>query len=138
MTLSDVDPGTFAGAVFPGGALNADKLRVDQHAQRFVRHFQEHHMPMAVICHAPWLLASAGLVRGRKLTSYHTIRDDMVNAGANWIDQEVVVDDNLVTSRQPSDIPAFNREMIALFSRMQAERGQRVSEAVREGEPSSR
>jgi len=70
---------------------------------------------MAVICHAPWLLASSGIARGRKLTSYHTIADDLRNAGAHWEDREVVVDDNLVTSRQPSDIPAFNREFIRLL-----------------------
>jgi protease I len=77
---------------------------------------------MAVICHAPWELISAGVIRGRKLTSYHTIQDDVRNAGGLWVDQEVVVDDNLVTSRQPSDLPAFNRQMLELFSRVPANR----------------
>ena len=86
-------------------------------AQSFVRAFQTAGKPMAVICHAPWLLVSAGLVRGRKLTSYHTIQDDIRNAGGKWFDQEVVQDGNRVTSRQPSDIPAFNRAMLQLFAR---------------------
>jgi len=133
MTLADAAPDSFDALLLPGGALNADSLRVVPEAQSFVRHFQERHKPMAAICHAPWLLASAGLVRGRKLTSYHTIRDDMRNAGAEWIDREVVVDDNLVTSRQPSDIPAFNREMIALFARQRAQTGQQpLSDTVQE------
>ena len=133
MPLAEVKPESFDALLLPGGALNADKLRVVPEAQNFVRSFQAHHKPMAVICHAPWLLASAGLVRGRKMTSYHTIKDDLRNAGAEWVDQEVVVDDNLVTSRQPSDIPAFNREMIALFSRQRAQTGQRpLAETVQE------
>lgn len=133
MALGDADPDRFDALLLPGGALNADKLRVEPQAQAFVRSFQERHKPMAVICHAPWLLASAGLARGRKMTSYHTIRDDMRNAGAEWVDQEVVTDGNLVTSRQPKDIPAFNREMIALFARQRAETGQHpIAETVQE------
>ena len=124
-TLADAKPEGFDGLLLPGGAMNADKLRAMPEAQHFVRHFQERHKPMAVICHAPWLLASAGVARGRKLTSYHSIKDDMRNAGAEWVDEEVVVDDNLVTSRQPSDIPAFNREMIALLARHRAHEHQR-------------
>jgi protease I len=96
--------------------LNADFLRVQPKAQEFVRQMQQAGKPMAVICHAPWLLVSAGLVRGRTITSYHTIQDDIRNAGGNWQDREVVRDQNWVTSRQPSDIPAFNREMLALFA----------------------
>jgi len=133
MTLAEAEPDHFDGLLLPGGALNADQLRVIPEAQGFVRNFQERGKPMAVICHAPWLLASAGLAGGRKLTSYHTIRDDMRNAGAEWVDQEVVVDGNLVTSRQPSDIPAFNREMIALFTRQRAQTGQHpLAETVQE------
>lgn len=133
MTLSDANPEHFDALLLPGGALNADALRVVPEAQNFVQHFQARHKPMAVICHAPWLLVSAGLARDRKLTSYHTIQDDMRNAGASWVDQDVVVDDNLVTSRQPSDIPAFNREMIALFTRQRAETGQHpLAETVQE------
>lgn len=125
MALKDADPNDFDGLMLPGGALNADALRVIPEAQSFARHFQERHKPMAVICHAPWLLVSAGLARGRKLTSYHTIQDDMRNAGANWVDQEVVVDDNLITSRQPSDLPAFNTEMIAMLKHHRATMHQR-------------
>lgn len=114
-TFEDLDPSKFDGALLPGGALNADAIRVEERAVEFVRKMNDQHKPIAVICHAPWLLASSGIARGRKLTSYHTIQDDLRNAGANWVDQEVVVDDNLVTSRQPDDIPAFNREFIRLL-----------------------
>src|SRR5262249_32768272 len=99
-----------------GGALNADSLRVQPQAQEFVRDMDLQGKPIAVICHAPWLLVSAGLVRGRTITSYHTIQDDIRNAGGKWQDQEVVRDKNWVSSRQPSDIPVFNRAMIELFS----------------------
>ena len=102
--------------LLPGGALNADHLRLVPEVQSFVKSFQRAHKPMAVICHAPWVLVSAGLVKNRTLTSYYTIRDDIRNAGGQWTDQEVVRDENWVTSRQPADIPSFNREMISLFS----------------------
>ncbi len=116
MSLSQVDPTRFDAVLLPGGALNADTLRVQPRAQEFVREMDRQGKPIAVICHAPWLLISAGCVRGRTITSYHTIQDDLRNAGANWRDEEVVRDRNWVSSRQPSDIPAFNREMIELFS----------------------
>ncbi len=133
MDLSEASPESFDGLLLPGGAANAGELRTVEVAQGFVRHFQERHKPMAVICHAPWVLASAGLARGRKLTSYPGIADDMRAAGANWVDQEVVVDDNLITSRTPRDIPAFNREMIALFARHRASEHQRpLAETVQE------
>lgn len=116
LPLDRANPGEFDAVLIPGGALNADSLRVVEKAQEFVRKIDQDGKPMAVICHGPWLLVSAGLAKGRHLTSYHTIQDDMRNAGANWEDREVIVDRNLVTSRQPSDIPAFNREMIRLFA----------------------
>ena len=116
LPLDRANPEEFDAVLLPGGALNADSLRVVPKAQEFVRNIDQAGKPMAVICHAPWLLVSAGLAKGRHLTSYHTIQDDMINAGANWEDREVIVDRNLVTSRQPSDIPAFNREMIRLFA----------------------
>jgi len=116
MQLDEANPGEFDALLLPGGALNADFLRVEKHAQDFVRSFDREAKPMAVICHAPWLLVSAGLVKGRTLTSYHTIQDDIRNAGGNWQDKEVIRERNLVTSRQPDDIPAFNREMVKLFS----------------------
>lgn len=120
ITLKDATPDDYDALQLPGGALNADALRVVPEAQAFIRSFAQSGKPMAVICHAPWELVSAGVAKGRTLTSYHTIQDDLRNAGANWLDQEVVVDGALVTSRQPSDLPAFNREMLKLFSRMPA------------------
>ncbi|HEX6506080.1 MAG TPA: type 1 glutamine amidotransferase domain-containing protein [Chloroflexota bacterium] len=119
-TLNDISPNDYDAVLLPGGALNADKIRVEPKLKTFLQRFQNAGKPMAVICHAPWELISAGLAKGRTLTSYYTIQDDVRNAGGNWVDQEVCVDGNLVTSRQPSDIPAFNREMIALFSRTPA------------------
>ncbi len=113
--LDRANPDEFDAVLLPGGALNADSLRVNAKAQEFVRKLNQAGKPMAVICHAPWLLVSAGLAKGRHLTSYHTIQDDIKNAGGKWEDREVIVDRNLVTSRQPSDIPAFNREMVRLF-----------------------
>ena len=108
--------GDYDAVLLPGGALNADALRVEKAAQEFVREIDRAKKPIAVICHGPWLLVSAGLVKGRTLTSYHTIQDDIRNAGGKWEDEEVVRDGNWVSSRQPSDIPAFNREMLALFA----------------------
>jgi len=116
LTLNQARPGDFDAVLLPGGAMNADALRVDKKAQRFVQEMDRSGRPIAVICHGPWLLVSAGLVKGRKMTSYYTIQDDLRNAGAHWVDEEVVRDRNWVSSRQPSDIPAFNREMISLFA----------------------
>jgi len=115
-TLDRVSADEFDAVMIPGGALNADKLRVHPKAQEFVRKMNASGKPMAVICHAPWLLVPAGLAKGRRMTAYHTIEDDIRNAGAEYEDREVVRDGNLVTSRQPSDLPAFNREMIDLFA----------------------
>jgi protease I len=115
-TLDDADPEEYDAVMLPGGALNADALRVEPRLQEFLREMDDTGKPMAVICHAPWELISADLVDGRKLTSYHSIQDDLRNAGARWVDQEVVVDGNLVTSRKPTDLPAFNRAMIELMS----------------------
>jgi protease I len=115
-TLDQARAEQFDALLLPGGALNADTIRVHPRAQQFVRDMDEAGKPIAVICHAPWLLVSAGLVRGRTLTSYHTIQDDLRNAGGKWQDEEVVRDKNWVSSRQPSDIPAFNRAMIELIA----------------------
>ena len=117
LPLEQANPAEFDAVLLPGGALNADNLRVNQQAQNFVRQMDQAGKPFAVICHAPWLLVSAGLVRGRKLTSYHTIQDDVRNAGGQWEDSQVVQDRNWVTSRQPDDIPAFNQAMLNLFSK---------------------
>ena len=115
LTLDKAEPGAFDALLLPGGALNADALRADPKALKMIRAVQEAGKPIAAICHAPWEMVSAGIVRGRKLTSYYTIQDDIRNAGGNWTDEEVVVDRNWVTSRQPKDIPAFNREMLKLL-----------------------
>jgi len=115
-TLAEVHPDDFDALLLPGGALNADKLRVEQGAQALVRAFDQAGKPMAVICHAPWLLVSSGIVKGRTLTSYHTIQDDIRNAGATWVDQPAVRDRNLVTSRKPADLEAFDGAMIDLFA----------------------
>jgi protease I len=106
-TFDDLDPGRIDALVVPGGTVNADRLRVDGRAQDLVRRVMEDKKPLAVICHGPWLLVSSGLARGRNLTSYHTLADDVRNAGGTWTDEEVVVDGNLITSRSPDDLPAF-------------------------------
>jgi protease I len=115
-TLAEAQPDAYDAVLLPGGALNADKLRVDPQVQSFLQKMQADNKPFAVICYAPWELISAGLVEGRTLTSYYTIQDDIDNAKGQWVDQEVVIDGNWVTSRSPQDLPAFNREMVNLFS----------------------
>ena len=116
LPLDQARPEEFDAVLLPGGALNADALRAEPKAKEFVQRMDEAGRPIAVICHGPWLLVSAELVGGRTLTSYHTIQDDIKNAGGNWVDTEVVRDGNWVSSRQPSDLPAFNREMVELFA----------------------
>jgi protease I len=113
--IGDADAKQFDAVLLPGGALNADTLRIEPHAQEFVREMDRAGKPIAVICHAPWLLVSAGLAKGRTLTGYHTIQDDVQNAGGKWQDEQVVRDRNWVSSRQPSDIPAFSEAMVDLF-----------------------
>jgi protease I len=115
--IRDVRVEEFDAVHLPGGTVNADSLRMVPEVQAFLRAMQEAGKPLAAICHAPWELVSAGLVPGRTLTSYHTIQDDIRNAGGTWLDREVVEDGNWVTSRQPSDLPAFIRTMIRHFSR---------------------
>jgi protease I len=102
----------FDALVLPGGVMNPDHLRMNDHACDFVRAFFDDGKPVAAICHGPWTLIDAGVVRDRKMTSYPSIRTDLENAGARWVDAEVVVDHGLVTSRKPDDLPAFNRKMI--------------------------
>lgn len=104
---ADLDVDTIDALVVPGGTVNADHLRLDQRAQTLVRKVAAANKPLAVICHGPWLLVSAGLVEGRRLTSWPSLQDDIRNAGGDWVDAEVVVDRNLVTSRNPDDVPAF-------------------------------
>lgn len=110
--LVAADPNEFDALLLPGGVMNPDKLRVNPLALQFVRAFFTAKKPVAAICHGPWTLIDAGVIRDRTVTSYPSIRTDLVNADANWIDEEVVVDNGLVTSRNPDDIPAFNQKMI--------------------------
>jgi protease I len=110
-TLDDLDVGSVSAVVVPGGTVNADTIRTEPRAQDIVREAMELRLPLAVICHGPWLLVSAGLARGRRLTSYPSLADDVRNAGGTWTDEEVVVDGNLITSRNPDDLPAFIRAL---------------------------
>lgn len=114
--IQDVCADEFDAVHLPGGTINADSLRMVPEVQSFLRAMETAGKPMTAICHAPWELVSAGLVRGRTLTSYHTLRDDIRNAGGLWVDREVVVDRNWLTSRHPGDLPSFIRGMIAHFS----------------------
>ena len=116
LTFGEANPTAFGALHLPCGVINADRLRIVPQAQAFVRRIQDQGKPIGVICHGPWLLVSAGLVRGRTLTSYPTLQDDIRNAGGNWVDREVCRDGNWVSSRKPEDIPAFSRELVALFS----------------------
>lgn len=114
--LDEARPEDFDALVLPGGLMNPDELRSMPEALEFTRHFFREGKPVAAICHAPWVLIDAGVVRGRKLTSWEHIQTDVKNAGGNWVNQEVVVDNGLVTSRKPDDIPAFNKKMIEEFA----------------------
>lgn len=116
IVVKDARPNDFDALMIPGGLFNPDALRSDQNALEFARHFFREHKPVAVICHGPQVLISADVVRGRKMTSWPAIQADMRNAGARWVDEEVVVNDGLVSSRKPDDIPAFNRKMIEEFA----------------------
>jgi deglycase len=115
--VSDVSPEEYDALVIPGGVGNPDTMRADENAVRFVREFVRSGKPMGVICHAPWMLVEADVVRGRTLTSFWSIKTDVQNAGGDWVDNEVVVDGNLVTSRSPEDIPAFNERLLELIER---------------------
>lgn len=111
-TLSEVSAKDYNALMLPGGVINPDKLRREEDALTFVRDFFKQKKPVAAICHAPWILIEADVVKGRKMTSFNSIKKDLVNAGANWVDEEVVVDEALVTSRNPNDLPAFNAKLI--------------------------
>jgi deglycase len=115
--LGSADPNVYDALLLPGGVMNPDKLRRDPDAWRFVRAFFATRKPVAAICHAPWLLIDSGVIDGRRLTSYPSLQTDLKNAGANWVDQEVVVDRGLVTSRSPRDLPSFSRAFIAEIMR---------------------
>ena len=111
-TVSDATADDYDGLVLPGGVANPDFLRADEDAVRFTRAFFEAGKPVAAICHGPWTLVEADVVKGRTLTSWPSLQTDLRNAGANWVDEEVVVDQGLVTSRKPDDLPAFCREIV--------------------------
>jgi protease I len=117
VALSEARADDFNALLLPGGVLNPDALRIISEAVAFVKAFFDAGKPVAAICHGPWTVLEAGAARGRRMTSWPSLKTDLRNAGAQWVDEEVVVDGNLVTSRKPDDIPAFNREMIALFAR---------------------
>jgi protease I len=130
--LESVDAADYDGLVLPGGAQNPDRLRTEPAVQTFVRAFFEAGKPVGAICHAPWILIDAGLANGRTLTSYKTIRQDLRNAGAVVVDREVVVDQGLITSRDPGDLPAFNAKLIEEFAEgRHGEQRQKAREAER-------
>lgn len=124
LTFDDADTEEFDAVLLPGGVVNADQIRISPQAQQFVRSMQDAGKTIAVICHGAWLLVSAGLVKGRTLTSWPTLQDDITNAGGHWVNQQVAVDGNWVSSRRPGDIPAFNEKLIEQL-------GERVSMSVR-------
>jgi protease I len=125
-TAADADAGRYDGLVLPGGVANPDFLRTDADAVAFVRAFFEQGKPVGVICHGPWTLVEADVVRGRTLTSWPSVRTDLVNAGANWVDEEVHVDQGLVSSRKPDDLPAFCAKLV-----------EEIAEGVHEGQRQS-
>lgn len=113
--VSNIFAQEYDALVLPGGVISPDKLRIDEDVLSFVRDFFKHGKPVAAICHGPWTLINAEEVKGRKMTSYKSLRKDLENAGANWVDKEVIVDNGLVTSRNPDDLEAFNSKMIEEF-----------------------
>jgi protease I len=130
-TVEEARADDYDALVVPGGVGNPDTLRMDENAVAFVRAFFEQGKPAGVICHGPWMLVETGVVRGRTVTSWPSLRTDIRNAGGNWIDREVVVDDGLVTSRKPADLPAFNAKIVEEFSEGRHERqAERASAAI--------
>jgi protease I len=112
VSIDEAHSADYDALVLPGGVINPDTLRTNKNAVEFVKDFIEEEKPVAAICHGPWTLIETGMIRGRKMTSYKSLKTDLVNAGAEWVDQEVVVDEGLVTSRSPEDLPAFCKKMI--------------------------
>ncbi|MDN3310703.1 type 1 glutamine amidotransferase domain-containing protein [Microbacterium oryzae] len=112
LSVADANPADYDALVLPGGTLNADSLRLDEDAVAFVKEYVASGRPVAAICHAPWILVQAGVASGRRLTSYASLEHDLRNAGAEWVDEEVVVDGNLITSRNPGDLDAFNGALL--------------------------
>jgi protease I len=122
VAIEQANANDYDALLLPGGVMNPDKLRTNKPAVRFVRNFFDQRKPVAAICHGPWTLVEADVVKGRKVTSYPSLQTDLKNAGANWVDQEVVVDQGLVTSRNVDDLPAFNRKLVEEVSEGQHER----------------
>ena len=116
VSLSDADPDDYAALVLPGGVINGDFVRADADAVTFVQAFFDAGKPVAAICHAPWVLAEADVVKGRRMTSWPSLQTDLRNAGADWVDEEVVVDGNLITSRNPDDLDAFSAAIVEEFA----------------------
>jgi protease I len=126
--LEQARPDEFDALLLPGGVINPDQLRTQPKAVAFAKAFFDAGKPVASICHGPWTVIEAGAARGRRLTSWPSLRTDLQNAGAQWLDEEVVVDQGLITSRKPDDIPAFNREVIDLFARAREHSRQAAAE----------
>jgi protease I len=128
--LKSADPSKYDALLLPGGVMNPDKLRMDPDAVRFAKSFFDEAKPVAAICHGPWMLVETGAAKGRTLTSWPSLQTDIENAGGTWVDQEAVVSDGVVTSRNPDDIPAFNKKMIELFSQSKQAGGQEAKKAA--------
>jgi len=121
LTFDQADPEQFSAVLLPGGVFNSDTIRSETAAQRFVQNIHEQGKPVAVICHGAWLLVSAGLVDGKNMTSWPSLKDDIRNAGGDWMDEEVVLDGNLISSRKPDDLPAFNAKLIESLTASKAQ-----------------
>ncbi len=130
-TVEEASAGDYDGLVIPGGVGNPDEMRTDENAIAFVREFFEQGKPVGAICHGPWMLVESGVVRGRRVTSWPSLRTDIRNAGGDWVDEEVVVDQGLVTSRKPDDLPAFNAKIVEEFAEgRHEEQAEKSREAV--------
>ena len=130
-SLDVARPDDYAALLLPGGVKNPDTMRQNQLGVAFVRHFADAGKPIAAICHAPWLLVEADVVRGRRVTSYPSLKTDLRNAGGEWVDEEVVVDQGIVTSRSPKDLPAFNAKMLEEFAEGVHERARMTAGAAK-------
>ena len=130
-TIEEAQPDEYDGLVLPGGVANPDQLRTDENVVNFIRDFAATGKPIGVICHGPWTLIETGVVKGRNITSWPSLQTDLRNAGANWVDEEVVVDDGLVSSRKPDDLPAFNAKIVEEFAEgRHAESAEKAQAAV--------
>jgi protease I len=130
-TIEEARPDDYDGLVLPGGVANPDQLRTDENVVSFIREFATSGKPIGVICHGPWTLIEAGVVAGRTITSWPSLQTDLRNAGANWVDQEVVVDAGLVSSRKPDDLPAFNAKIVEEFAEgRHPESAEKAKEAI--------